>query len=478
MQNTVSRRTLWYLMWILLIAQITISSCRKEVFLTSGGTLRFSTDTLSFDTVFTAQGSVTRSFKIYNPNKQRIKINSIALRGGDSSRFRMNIDGTPCKKINDVELAPDDSLYVFVATTINPTAGNSPFVVSDAVDIQLNTKLYDVPLEAYGQDAHYIVDSVLSSQTWINDKPYVIIHSALVDSGEVLTIQKGCRIYMHADSKLYVSGSLKAFGTKKDSIIFQGDRLDRDYFGYKDYPSEWCGIHFLRSSSQNVMNFTVIKNAGNTNFDNFFPAAVIVSPPWVVSSQPVLEMNQCIIANSGGYGILGFNTQVRLRNCLIHTCGLQNIGFFEGGNYEVTNCTLCTYGGLGINHANQPTVAILNYRDVSLTEYVGNDLNCTFTNNIVYGPLTNEFFPAKKNDWAYNLTVDHCLLKRTDAMPITPTNTVLNVDPQFTDLAKWNYRPKSTSPAKGAGIALPAILNDLDDLPRGNPPSIGCYEVN
>lgn len=478
MQNTVSRRTLWYLMWILLIAQITISSCRKEVFLTSGGTLRFSTDTLSFDTVFTAQGSVTRSFKIYNPNKQRIKINSIALRGGDSSRFRMNIDGTPCKKINDVELAPDDSLYVFVATTINPTAGNSPFVVSDAVDIQLNTKLYDVPLEAYGQDAHYIVDSVLSSQTWINDKPYVIIHSALVDSGEVLTIQKGCRIYMHADSKLYVSGSLKAFGTKKDSIIFQGDRLDRDYFGYKDYPSEWCGIHFLRSSSQNVMNFTVIKNAGNTNFDNFYPAAVIVSPPWVVSSQPVLEMNQCIVANSGGYGILGFNTQVRLRNCLIHTCGLQNIGFFEGGNYEVTNCTLCTYGGLGINHANQPTVAILNYRDVSLTEYVGNDLTCTFTNNIVYGPLSNEFFPAKKTDWAYNLTVDHCLLKRTDAMPITPTNTVLNVDPQFTDLAKWNYRPKSTSPAKGAGITLPAILNDLDDLPRGNPPSIGCYEVN
>ena len=30
------------------------------------------------------------------------------------------------------------------------------------------------------------------------------------------------------------------------------------------------------------MNFTVIKNAGNTNFDNFYPAAVIVSPPWVV----------------------------------------------------------------------------------------------------------------------------------------------------------------------------------------------------
>jgi hypothetical protein len=471
----------WLLLFTLLFVVVggsMLSSCKKEVFLNSGGYLRFSTDTLTFDTVFTAQGSVTRSFKVYNPNKQRIKISSIALRGGDSSRFRMNIDGTPCKKITDVELAPDDSLYIFVATTINPTAGNSPFLVSDAVDVQFNQKAYDIPLEAYGQDAHYISDSVLKSQTWINDKPYVIIHSALVDSGEVLTIQKGCRIYMHADSKLYVSGSLKAFGTKKDSIIFQGDRLDRDYFGYKDYPSEWCGIHFLRSSTQNVMNFTVIKNAGNTNFDNFYPAAVIVSPPWVVSSQPVLEMNQCIIANSGGYGILGFNTQVRLRNCLIHTCGLQNIGFFEGGNYEVTNCTLCTYGGIGINHANQPTVAILNYRDVSLTEYVGNDLTCTFTNNIVYGPLSNEFFVAKKTDWAYNLSVDHCLLKRTDAMVITPTNTILNVDPQFTDLSKWNYRPKSTSPAKGAGIALPAILNDLDDLPRGNPPSMGCYEVN
>ena len=45
----------------------------------NGGTLSFSTDTLKFDTVFTSLGSVTRSFKIYNTNNKRVKINQIKL---------------------------------------------------------------------------------------------------------------------------------------------------------------------------------------------------------------------------------------------------------------------------------------------------------------------------------------------------------------------------------------------------------------
>lgn len=58
--------------------------------------------------------------------------------------------------------------------------------------IRLNGTVREVALQAYGQDAHYINDSLLTSQTWINDKPYVILGNigALVDSGEVLTIQK------------------------------------------------------------------------------------------------------------------------------------------------------------------------------------------------------------------------------------------------------------------------------------------------
>jgi hypothetical protein len=65
---------------LLLIVMVQFfSSCKKDTFLMNGGTLSFSTDTLKFDTVFTSLGSVTRSFKIYNTNNKRVKINQIKL---------------------------------------------------------------------------------------------------------------------------------------------------------------------------------------------------------------------------------------------------------------------------------------------------------------------------------------------------------------------------------------------------------------
>ncbi|MBL7765484.1 MAG: hypothetical protein JNJ58_05290 [Chitinophagaceae bacterium] len=452
----------------------TFVSCKKDKLLTEGGSIAFSTDTLTFDTVFTSLGTVTRSFKIYNTNKSRIRINEISLQGGSTSPFRMNVDGTPTKKIENVELAAEDSLYVFVAATIDPTTGTMPFLVQDKVLVNLNGTTSEVPLEAYGQDAHYVVDSFLQTDTWSNDKPYVIIHSAAVDTGATLTIQKGCRIYMHADSKLYVAGTLKIFGTKTDSVIFQGDRLDRDYFGYKDYPGEWRGIHFLSTSDGNNLNHVIIKNGGGTD------ASIYVQPPVTPTTNMQVELNKCVIANSAGYGILGFNANVRATNCLVHTCGLQNLAILEGGNYELIHCTFATYGGLGINHAQQPTAIVFNYRDTSLTGFVAHDLNATFRNCIFYGPLDDEIVFNSKGSSAYNMNLQNCLLKRTNALPaiVSNNNGILNQDPEFKDYSNWNYLPLSSSPVKSAGVYDPFVIQDLDDNTRNNPPSIGAYEVN
>ncbi len=453
---------------------IGFSSCQKEKWVTSGGDLRFSTDTLRFDTVFTATGSVTRSFKIYNPNPKNIRIDRINLAAGSQSPYRMNIDGEPTKDIQQVEIAAGDSIYVFVAITINPTSGNNPFLVNDAVQVTLNGNMRQVPLEAYGQDAHYIADSVLSTQTWINDKPYVIVHSALVDTNQTLTIQKGCRIYMHQDSKLYVAGTLNVYGTKADSVIFQGDRLDRDYFGYKDYPGEWRGIDFLGSSTHNSINYAIIKNGGLTD------ATILVRPAdFIDVNNPNLLLRNCIIANSAGYGILAGHSHVQAINCLIHTCATQNLAVLEGGLYNFQFCTLATYGSTVINHANQPTMALLNYRDTSLTAYIGNDLEAHFTNCVIYGPLDDEFVCGKKTEWMYNIHFTNCLLKRkTDITPFAIiTNTIFNTDPAFTEYYKWDFHPQPSSPLKAAGIGVAGILDDLDGVTRPSVPSIGCYEV-
>ncbi len=45
--------------------------------------LAFTVDTLFFDTVFTTIGTVTKSFRIKNPNNQFIRIDEISLAGGN-----------------------------------------------------------------------------------------------------------------------------------------------------------------------------------------------------------------------------------------------------------------------------------------------------------------------------------------------------------------------------------------------------------
>lgn len=465
---------------IVSVVAFTFSSCKKVKVLKEGGEISFSTDTLTFDTVFTSIGSFTNSVKIYNKQNQPIVLSEIKLAGGEASPFRLNVDGLPGKEFHDIELAANDSMYVFVAVTIDPTTGTMPFLVEEKLQVTLNEKRFELPLEAYGQDAHYIVDSVLSSATWVNDKPYVIIHSALVDSGETLTIQKGCRIYLHQDSKLYVAGTLLAYGTKKDSIIFQGDRLDRAYFGYKDFPGEWGGLVFTTSSVWNNLNYCIIKNAGNaTGFG--YPSAIHVSNVEAIGNQPKLELTNCTIFNSAGYGVIAFASQLKFGNTLIHSCNMQCLALVEGGNYEFNYCTFANYGALGINHAQEPTLAAINFRETAPSTYTGTDLNAAFHNCLIYGSLDDESAFNKLDNWGCSILLNHCLLKRTTALPafVQTNNTLLNKDPEFKGSGKFDFHVETTSPAKNAGVFHPYYLKDLDDKLRStSSPTIGCYEAD
>ena len=232
---------LWWMM--------SMGSCKKETLLQTGGELRFSTDTLSFDTVFTQYASFTLSIKIYNPQNQKIKVGSVRLEQGDQSFFSLNVDGVSGNRVTDIDVAANDSFYVFATVRIDPTNENNPFIIEDRLIATLNGAEFSIPVYAYGQNAHYYTASLISQNTtWVNDKPYVIVKNAMVDSGVTLTIQPGCKIYMNQDARFFVWGNIIAEGTKQDSIIFQGNRLDRAYFGYEGYPGEWGGFYFFPSS--------------------------------------------------------------------------------------------------------------------------------------------------------------------------------------------------------------------------------------
>ena len=237
-------------------------SCKKESVITSADALlRLSEDTLHFDTVFTSTGSTTQYFRIYNPNNQKLILSNVQLMGGNNSFFKMNIDGFSGTNLPNIEIAANDSIYGFVTVSINPNANNLPFVVRDSIKISYNGNNRFLQLEAFGQNANFLRNkAVTRDTTWNNNLPIVIIGAFTVNEGKTLTINKGTKVYLHADAPLLINGTLKAIGEKYDStrISFQSDRIDMPY---KDYPGAWPGIYFTQNSSNNLMQYCIIKNA-------------------------------------------------------------------------------------------------------------------------------------------------------------------------------------------------------------------------
>ena len=147
-----------YTLSAILLLLIVVSGCRKERFTTdSGDKLEFSVDTLRFDTVFTERGSATRTIKVFNRHNRSIRIDEIRL--GSNSLYNLNIDGTPGGLAEDVEIAPEDSLYIFAEVEIDPTNSANPFIVLDSIEFQTNGNTQYVFLEAFGQDANYVGES-------------------------------------------------------------------------------------------------------------------------------------------------------------------------------------------------------------------------------------------------------------------------------------------------------------------------------
>ena len=135
--------------------------CQKERFTFSPeAALEFSTDTLRFDTVFTQLGSATRYFKVYNRHNKSIGIASISLENGSDSLFNLNSDGVSGNRQRDIEIAPNDSLYVFAEVTINPNNQDNPNISDypDSPNSPEDPNDPDDPDEAHNEDDSNFLD--------------------------------------------------------------------------------------------------------------------------------------------------------------------------------------------------------------------------------------------------------------------------------------------------------------------------------
>ena len=142
------------------------SSCRQDFeFTPSTGTLSFSKDTVYLDTVFSNIGSSTYTLKVYNNSDNDILIPSLKLSQGQTSKYRMNVDGMIGtgtligKEFENVELLAKDSMFVFIETTIDiqPLVTNeTQFLYTDAIEFGSGANTQKVELVTLVKDAVFI----------------------------------------------------------------------------------------------------------------------------------------------------------------------------------------------------------------------------------------------------------------------------------------------------------------------------------
>lgn len=457
-----------------LLTILWLSSCTRDNLLTSVTAGLYTTaDTLHFDTIFTTSGSVTQRFRIINPNDQKIRLGSVSLAGAAASVFRINVNGVPGPVISDIEIAANDSAQVFVNTLVPANSQKLPFIVRDSILIKWNGNQKWIHLEAWAQNARYIRNGLIQTNTeWNKDLPYVIIGPLKVAENARLRITKGTQIYLHADAPILVEGSLVVEGDSalQDRVVFTGDRRDAPYH---EFPAAWPGIQFRSSSRANRLDYAIIQHAYQG----------IVAEGSSGASSPRLVLNQCIINNAWDAGLLAINSSVEANNCLISNCG-KNIQLIYGGDYLFRHCTIAGFSNAMVVHKD-PVLFMSNA--IRVNEVIQTaPLRVRFINSILWGDggtVDNEVVEERTGNDAWQVSFSDGIWKMKNVPENLPAvNMQLNNNPLFespvgiSGPASINFRLKTGSPAIDKGQNSP-LVTDLDGQPRNNGlPDIGAYE--
>ena len=494
------------------------SSCRKDFeFSPSTGDLTFSKDTVYLDTVFTNIGSSTYNLKVYNKSNTDIVIPTVRLGLGETSEYRLNIDGIPGKVFEDVQILAKDSIYVFIETTIDITNFPNPdgnYLYTDKIEFDISSNLQNVELVTLVKDAVFIypnrdnttrvietltlnidgerVETELQGRellteelTFTNEKPYVIYGFAAVPSGETLTVDPGARVHFHANSGVIVNqnASLQINGAYSNNrelleneVVFEGDRLEPDF---SEISGQWGTIWLLEGSINNSVNYTTIKNStigilcdGNADANK-------------------LAITNSQIYNSSNFGILGRNSSITSENIVINNAGQSSFAGTIGGKYNFTHSTIANYWNNGFRQF--PALLLNNYLiDENENAILADLTEANFNNCIIYGNDNPEILLDEIEDEAvnFNFKFTNCLIRFNNSnnnftganYNLEDTNhfvnNIFNEDPHFKEpnLNMLIIGQESAAINKGGLLYSTQVPTDILNTNRTASPDIGAYQ--
>lgn len=439
-------------------------ACKKDFYADSpSDRLSFSTDTVTFDTIFTQKGSITQCVKIYNQQDGIITIDRIFLEQKSPSEFYININGVP-NEARDIELEPNDSIFVFIQTKLPEQDVDTCILHQGKLVVEYNTIRDSVILCAWGQDVVFHNGETISTMTLSAKKPHVIYDSLVVAEGETLTIEDGARIYLHYNANILVYGTLRILGTAEDPVMISSDRLEETY---QLLPGQWGSIIFKESSTNNAITYTKIINGVN--------GLVFEGNP---ENDILCDIYNSQISNMSGYCIYANNAHIDTYNSIFAHCNYSILAI-NAGWFNAVHCTIYNEGSAS-GRKYYPSVIVGDY---ATTEYTALLQQAFFYNSIIAGTTANEIsFESQLGDNKLPCIIQNCLIRDT----YTNADSAYYKDNIFYDknanlfAASGNFMLDTLSQAKDIGNLEYAKPHPLDLLSNSRvsdgKPDVGAIE--
>lgn len=351
-------KRIFYFFAIFLCA--TLTACIEDGFDTRPSAQpSFSVEELDMGVQFTENPSPTSLLMIYNRNSKQINLSHVALR--DGSMFRINVDGRSGREFTDVEIRPNDSIYVFVECTLPETPTATPVEMSDMLDVTTNGITRSVTIKALARNvSRHRNETVSESARWTAELPHIIFDTLRVAPGATLTLEAGTSLLFHDKAALKVEGTLIAEGTSDLPVVMRGDRTGNVVadISYDVMSNQWVGVIFDRQSAGNRLSHTEIVNT---------------CQGVLLDSLADLRLENCRIHNSGSSLIAarGGSKILSLGSELSNAASALLIA--EGGDFQFHRSTLANWYLF-----KWPDMAIVELLDTENT-------HAEFVNTIIYG---------------------------------------------------------------------------------------------
>ena len=450
---------------------LAVSSCISDDITDSpSAVLSFSTDTVSFGTIFTDLNTPTARLQVFNRNNKGIIISSIKFKNPDTP-FRLNVDGVSASSFSDVEIRSNDSIYIFMECFIDPDDSREPQRHSDRLEFITNGVTQEVEVEAWAWNVTRLYSfTVEEDMTFTAERPYVIFDTLKVLPDVTLKIQPGAWLLFHDKAAMKIHGTLLALGETDKFIRMSGDRLDDILpdVAYDQLAGQWGGIDIAPESFGNRFEFVNMRSTVTglrvDSCGDLSKNKLTLVNSWLHNSQENVLSSEYAAVDAFGC-------------CFSEAAG--NVVKLIGGKHNFVQCTIAN--AYLFSSYFLPNLYLGHCMPEEGEENPQPLMSASVENGIVWGEIGSPLDPGDLI--GSDVYMRNMLFKANGLDDENFINCIWNEDPLFYTIREdyfFDYRLQPDSPAIGAGnpaFLTPECLYDMDGIYRlaEGMPALGAY---